>query len=71
MPDEIKSCHHTYQNSTLQVNCVPGFHQGDADFFCYMYKRQDDGRYSEHARLKGKTTRERDNDEKNIFPIIR
>ena len=32
---------------------MPGFHQGDADFFCYMYKRQDDGRYSEHARLKG------------------
>jgi len=40
-------------NSTLTVNCMAGFHQGDEDFFCYMYKRQQNGSYSEHARLKG------------------
>jgi hypothetical protein len=32
---------------------MAGFHQGDEDFFCYMYKRQQNGSYSEHARLKG------------------
>lgn len=32
---------------------MAGFHQGDEDFFCYMYKRQDNGSFSEHARLKG------------------
>ena len=53
IPDQIKSCRHTYENSTLQVNCVAGFHQGDEDFFCYMFKKQDNGIYSEHARLKG------------------
>jgi len=35
------------------VNCLAGFHQGDEDFFCYMYKRQNNGGFSEHARLKG------------------
>ncbi len=35
------------------MNCLAGFHQGDEDFFCYMYKRQNNGGYSEHARLKG------------------
>jgi hypothetical protein len=53
VPDPIKSCQYTYINATLTVNCVPGFHQGDEDFFCYMYKRQDNGSFSEHARLKG------------------
>ncbi|CAF1365858.1 unnamed protein product [Adineta steineri] len=53
IPDPIKSCHYTYLNSTLTVNCVAGYHQGDEDFFCYMYKRQKNGSYSEHARLKG------------------
>ncbi len=32
---------------------MAGFHQGDDDFFCYMYKRQQNGSFSEHARLKG------------------
>jgi hypothetical protein len=36
---------------------MAGFHQGDEDFFCYMYKRQDNGSYSEHARLKGESHR--------------
>jgi hypothetical protein len=54
IPDPIESCHYTYLNSTLTVNCLAGFHQGDEDFFCYMYKRQHNGTYSEHARLKGK-----------------
>ncbi|CAF3767718.1 unnamed protein product [Rotaria sordida] len=53
VPDPIESCHYTYINSTLTVNCMAGFHQGDEDFFCYMYKRQQNGSYSEHARLKG------------------
>ncbi|CAF2879252.1 unnamed protein product [Rotaria sp. Silwood2] len=53
IPDPIESCHYTYLNSTLTVNCMAGFHQGDEDFFCYMYKRQQNGSYSEHARLKG------------------
>ncbi|CAF3682043.1 unnamed protein product [Rotaria sp. Silwood1] len=53
IPDPIESCHYTYINSTLTVNCMAGFHQGDEDFFCYMYKRQQNGSYSEHARLKG------------------
>ncbi|CAF1279939.1 unnamed protein product [Adineta ricciae] len=53
IPDPIQSCHYTYINSTLTVNCVAGYHQGDEDFFCYMYKRQSNGSYSEHARLKG------------------
>lgn len=53
IPDPIQSCHHTYANATLQVNCVAGFHQGDEEFFCYMFKKQDNGGYSEHARLKG------------------
>ncbi|CAF0986525.1 unnamed protein product [Rotaria magnacalcarata] len=53
VPDPIESCHYTYLNTTLTVNCMAGFHQGDEDFFCYMYKRQQDGIYSEHARLKG------------------
>ncbi|CAF3351027.1 unnamed protein product [Rotaria socialis] len=53
IPDPIESCQHTYVNTTLTVNCVAGFHQGDEDFFCYMYKRQDNGSFSEHARLKG------------------
>ncbi|UJR31889.1 hypothetical protein I4U23_019363 [Adineta vaga] len=52
IPDPIKSCGYTYVNATLTVNCVAGFHQGDEDFFCYMYKRQDNGEFSEHARLK-------------------
>ncbi len=37
----------------MTVSCSAGFHQGDEDFFCYMYKRQDNGSFSEHARLKG------------------
>ena len=37
----------------MTVNCQAGFHQGDEDFFCYMYKRQLNGTYSEHARLNG------------------
>ncbi|CAF0811340.1 unnamed protein product [Rotaria sordida] len=53
IPDPIESCHYTYANATLTVNCVAGFHQGDEDFFCYMFKRQDNGSFSEHARLKG------------------
>ncbi|UJR14833.1 hypothetical protein I4U23_001818 [Adineta vaga] len=53
IPDPIQSCHYTYINSTLTVNCIAGYHQGDEDFFCYMYKRQQNGSYSEHARLKG------------------
>ena len=53
IPDPIESCRYTYLNATLTVNCLAGFHQGDEDFFCYMYKRQNNGSYSEHARLKG------------------
>ncbi|CAF4568039.1 unnamed protein product [Rotaria sp. Silwood1] len=53
IPDPIESCQYTYVNATLTVNCVAGFHQGDEDFFCYMFKRQDNGSFSEHARLKG------------------
>ncbi|CAF0878185.1 unnamed protein product [Adineta ricciae] len=53
IPDPIKSCGYTYVNATLTVNCAAGFHQGDEDFFCYMYKKQDNGSFSEHARLKG------------------
>ncbi|CAF3221358.1 unnamed protein product [Rotaria sp. Silwood2] len=53
IPDPIESCHYTYVNATLTVSCVAGFHQGDEDFFCYMSKRQDNGSFSEHARLKG------------------
>ena len=52
-PDPIQSCQYTYANATLTVNCLPGFHQGDEEFFCYMYKRQENGSFSEHARLKG------------------
>ncbi|CAF0747955.1 unnamed protein product [Didymodactylos carnosus] len=52
-PDPIESCRYTYINATLTVNCAAGFHQGDEDFFCYMYKKQGNGSYSEHARLKG------------------
>ncbi|CAF0925352.1 unnamed protein product, partial [Didymodactylos carnosus] len=52
-PDPIESCRYTYINATLTVNCAAGFHQGDEDFFCYMYKKQENGSYSEHGRLKG------------------
>ena len=53
IPDPIESCRYTYVNSSLTVNCAAGYHQGDEDFFCYMYKRQQNGSYTEHARLKG------------------
>ncbi|CAF0988277.1 unnamed protein product [Adineta steineri] len=53
IPDPVKSCTYTYVNTTLTVNCVAGFHQGDEDFFCYMFKRQENGSFSEHGRLRG------------------
>lgn len=57
IPDPIESCRYTYVNATLTVNCKAGFHQGDEDLFCYMHKKQDNGSFSEHARLKGKEKR--------------
>jgi hypothetical protein len=56
VPDPIESCRYTYVNATLTVNCQAGFHQGDDEFFCYMHKRQENGSFSEHARLKGAFT---------------